>query len=221
MKRFVEYYDSFKKEYEFTIKIASNDLSEEQVGCIEDALKRYDLKSVSSVKKTPIQKSPLDFPNVRDSEVHIMVVKIEYPVTPDALCREVAEVAKVPQNCVAIYTANDPRHQYTKEVTEEETAYVPKLGSPEKWETEPAYGEEYNTSFLQALEKTRKEKEQLVVTNSLIPDAKTDTVDVAGEEKGKIGTNSPLKDMWRTAAKSSPKKEKNTMMSTPAKEEKM
>jgi hypothetical protein len=220
MKRFVDYFNALKKDYEFTIKIAVNDLAEEQVGHIEEALKKYDLKNVSSVKKTPIQQSPLDFPNVRDSEVHIFNVTLQYPVTPDALLREVAEVGGIPMNAVAIYTANDPRHQYTKDVLEDNTGKPTALGNPEKWTTEPAYGEAYNSAFLKSLETVKKEREENIVTNDLIPAQKIDKDTVAGEEKGKPGTDSPLKDMWRTAAENSPKKGKNTMMSTPAKETK-
>lgn len=224
METFVNYYNAAKKDYKFTIKLAKNDLNEDEIGRLEKKLQKWNLKSMSAMKKTPIQLDPLDFPNVRSCEVNITEVVLEYPITPDALLREVADAVEIDEGSVATYAENDPRHQYLDEwnermVDNEEyfSKYKTRLGNPEDWAPEPAYGEEYNSSFLQSLEKTRKDRNEVIETNDLIPAEKTDTETVAGDEKAPVYNDSVLNDRYRDAAKYTPEKEKNTLMSKPSK----
>lgn len=223
MDTFVDYYNASKKDFQFTIKMADNDVPDEVMEKLKTYLERYNLKSMSPVKKTPIQKSPLDFPNLRNCEVYITEIVLEYPITPDALLREVSQVTSLSEQSVAIYTENDPRRQYEVEWNERMVDndkfvadYEPKLGNPEKWDTEPAYGEEYNTPFLKSLSDQDFTKQE-TVTNDLIPDSKFDKETVQGEEKGKVNSDPVLTDLHRN--KNAPvQKSKNTLMSKPAKE---
>lgn len=225
MSTFVDYYNASKKVFVYTIKLAENDVNKDTLDKLKEHLARYNLKSMTPVKKTPIQRNPLDFPNIRDCEVYITDVVLEYPITPDALQREVSQVTKISEQAVAIYSENDPRKQYEIEWNERIVDhskfvdnYTPKLGNPEKWETEPDYGEKYNTLFLKSLQDTDligKDTEE--VTNSLVPPAKVDTVTVTGEEQGSVNDESILKDLIRNKNINQVPKDKNTMMSTPAK----
>ena len=225
METFAEYYNAAKKEFKYTIKLASNAPSEDTIGKIEATLQKYNLKSMSAVKKTPIQLEPIDFPNIRSSEVHIVDVVLEYPVTPDALLRKVAEAAEVSEQAVAVYAENDARHQYVDEWNERMTNndefrdnYKTKLDNPEDWEPEPDYGEKYNTSFLKTLKKVQDDS-----TISGYVDGTggtTDDVTVTGDETSNINNDAVLKDRWRDAGENTPKKGKNTMMSKPSKESK-
>ena len=226
METFVDYYNAAKKDYKYTIKLAKNDLTEDEVGRLEKQLQRYNLKSMSAMKKTPIQQEPLDFPNVRDCEVNITDVVLEYPITPDALLREVADGVHMDEGAVAIYAENDPRHQYIDEwnermVDNEEyfSKYKPRLGNPENWEPEPDYGDTYNTSFLKSLDTVKKDRQRRFTTetNDLIPDQVTDKETVTGDEKAPVYNDSVLNDRYRDAENYSPEKGKNTLMSKPAK----
>lgn len=136
------------KEYKFTIKIACDDLSEEQKNMLETCLTKFNLKDMSEYRETPIQSNPLDFPNVRNTRVYIVDVTVEYPTTPDVMQNYVAEKLGLSRMEIAVYTENDPRHVYTDEWLErmcydkdEDEEYEPRLSTPENWE-EGKYGQE-------------------------------------------------------------------------------
>lgn len=227
MESFVDYYNAAKQEYKYTIKLAHNDFANAEL--LERALQRYNLKSMSTLKKTPIQLEPIDFPNVRCSEVYITEVVLEYPITPDALLREVADGVELDEGAVAVYAENDPRTQYVEEWNERMVdnkeyfdKYEPRLGNPEKWDTEPAYGEEYNKDFLSSLKTTQEARTSPAFQESdLVPSTPTlDKVSVTGDEKSPVNNDAVLNDRYRDAGEYTPEKGKNTMMSTPSKESK-
>lgn len=197
MKSFSDYYDSNKKEYKYTLKIASCDLDETQKEKIKSCLEKYNLSTDITYKKTPLQENPLDFPNIKHTEVHIADFTIAYPMTSDTLRKEIGEYSSINECCVVVYTENDPRKAVTADFVyrnspEFKEDYVPAVGSEEQWEAEPKYGEEYNKEFLDTLNKKAKDRKVTVVTNTLIPPAKTDGSTVTGNETGKQNTTAVL-----------------------------
>ena len=48
------------------------------VDSIETALEKYELKSLSKPKKTPIQEHPMDFQTINNAEVHIMDAEVKF-----------------------------------------------------------------------------------------------------------------------------------------------
>ena len=220
MQTFVDYYNSIKKDFKFTVKLAKNDLPEETIGQLECVLGKFNLKSMGKMKKTVIQHSPLDFPNVKDSEVYITEVVLEYPVTPDALIRQISECTGINQNAIAVYSATDPRRQYTQDVIDRvvnnkefKENYETRLGNLEKWETEPSYGESYNTAFLKSMALANKES---CSSKYYDDEPVTNTDTVTGDETGAINVDSVLKDRWRNAGKFIQNLEKVRMMSNPS-----
>lgn len=223
MDNFADYYNVAKKDFSFTIKLARNGLGEDTFAKLENKLQKYNLKSMSPIKKTPIQLSPLDFPNVRSSEVYITEVVLEYPVAPDSLLREIASSVELNESEVAVYTENDPRHTYTEQVIdrtinskEYKDRYETALGNPEKWDEEPAYGEKYTTEFLKALSSESGSKLKTAYYDSEGPAFDDETT--AEAEKAEVNVDSVLKDRWKDASKGLGKQGKNTMMSRPSKE---
>lgn len=216
MQQFVDYYNANKKQYKYTIKIAQNDLSANDASTLEQYLERYNLLEFSPFRKTPIQQNPIDFPNVRDCEVYINDIIVEYPITPNALHREVSSAMGINEQSIAIYSENDPRKQYEEEWLERvvgneefKSKYKSKLGSPENWEVEPAYGEEYNNEFLKSLTSADDKTEE--VNNALSPKEKRDSEKAKPAEFDGEGTAAVLNDRWRNATEYSPRK--NTLMS--------
>lgn len=222
MQEFFEYYNANKKQYKYTIKIAQNDFTAEQAAVLERYLERYKLVDFKPFSKTPIQQNPLDFPNVKDSEVYITEVTMEYPATASNLVREIAKGVKLSENCIAVYNENDPRLDYTEQWLERvvnkdefKENYETSLGSKEKWPEEAPYGEKYNIDFLKSLKKVGDNNEY--VTNDLIPSQKVDKVEASKVEFDGPGKDSVLNDRWRNATKYTPKKN-NTLMSKPVEE---
>ena len=52
--------ESFKKEYSFRVKIAA-DCKPEHLDIIENCLAKYNVVSVASFKRSPIQENPMEF----------------------------------------------------------------------------------------------------------------------------------------------------------------
>jgi len=186
-KSFNEYYlRESAKEYKFKLKLAVQEFTDEQKDKLETALQRYDLRSLGAFKETPIQESPLDFPNVKNTKVFIADLVLGYPVTGDQLRRFVSEKGCVNEQSVAVYGANDPREVYTTEWLERHSPefkekYVARLGSDPEVTPVPKYGDAHNKELLDELAAERKDREMHVVENPLSPKQKIDNSELHGE----------------------------------------
>lgn len=177
---FLDYIDSAQREYNYTIKIATPVLSADMKGVVENCLQKYNLKSAPTYKETPIQQSPLDFPQLSNTKVYIADITVAYPITSDALRKYISANIGITEGQIAVYTENDPRHSLTDEAVEKGSDdYQPetKLGSEMKFDPEPAYGEAYNSGFLKELSDIAAKRKAEVVTNDLIPEQKVEKPD--------------------------------------------
>lgn len=182
-KHFAHYVLENKTDYKYTLKFAVPEMTDPMIDCIESALKKYELKTASAFKKTPIQESPLDFPNIKNMPVFITDIVMGYPASLDFLRVHVGNAVGVSTAQIAVYSENDPRQIETDLFLERKSDsfkadYVAVL-DPEN----PAYGGDamvaekdsdkfgagYNTPFLQELEKVRKERKITTVKNPLMP----------------------------------------------------
>lgn len=176
-RSFSTYVAETKTEYNYVLKFAVNDMTDEMIDQLESALKKYELKSASKFRQTPIQESPLDFPNVKNTPVFICDIVMEYPASLDFLRIYICNSIGISPANLAVYSQNDPRQIETdlyidRNSSEYKKKYKTRLGSDydEVPEAEAkAYGEKYNTSFLKELEAVRKEREKVVVENPLSP----------------------------------------------------
>ena len=189
---FKEYYlVESAKEYKYRIKLAVNDLSADQKGALEDALAKFDVRSVGPFKNSPIQQSPLDFPNVRNSQVYTTEVVLGYPVTVDALRVFLSDKVAINQQEIAVYNEYDPRDANNEEAVAIEAGrdeeYVTRLGTEYEADEKPAYGKEYNEKFLKELEDVRKERPVVEVENPLMQATKVDNTSVAPRDVGEAG----------------------------------
>jgi hypothetical protein len=69
MKSFTEYLTESKKTYHFVVRIAG-ELPENADEKLNSLVERFSKVSVSKAKRTPIQETPMDFPNLNNVEVH-------------------------------------------------------------------------------------------------------------------------------------------------------
>lgn len=181
-KSFTNYVAEVKTEYKYVLKFAVNEMTDVMIDQLEAGLAKYDLKSASSFRKTPIQESPLDFPNVKNTAVFICDLVLGYPGSIDFLRTYICNCVGISPACLAVYSENDPRQIETdlyldRNSEEYKKKYKTRLGSDyEEVEgaADEAYGLRYNTSFLQELEQVRKERKVVTVENPLSPASKTD-----------------------------------------------
>lgn len=198
MNNFADYYNQKKKDYQYKVKVALCDFSEDQKECIEASLQKYDISGKITYKKTPIQESPLDFPSLSNVEVHIAEITLQYPASPETLRQYLADASGINLSCIAVYTLNDPRLQDQEDYLHRKTpefkdGYVPALGSDyEADDNSHLYGDKRNMELLKDLEKARKARPDNTVINALSQKQKTDGSTAAGNETGAQGTNTPL-----------------------------
>lgn len=182
-KRFSHYVAENKTEYSYTLKFAVPAMTDDMIDCIESSLRKYELKSASAFKNTPIQENPLDFPNIKNMPVYITEIVMGYPASLDFLRVYLGNSIGLSTAQIAVYSENDPRQIETdlfldRSSPEFKDNYVAVLdptnpayaGDAEIADKDDSmYGAGYNTSFLKELDAVRKEREITVVKNALMP----------------------------------------------------
>jgi hypothetical protein len=106
MKSFKEYLTESKKIYEFKVKIAG-DIPAGYDKIIKSALSQFNVESVSKAKRTPIQESPIDFPNHKHSEVSVFDITLTYPTTSPVIASALHNALKVDQTRVLVRTLGE------------------------------------------------------------------------------------------------------------------
>jgi hypothetical protein len=192
-KSFVKYVAETKTEYNYVLKFAVHDMTDKMVDCLEACLKKYSLNKASAFRKTPIQESPLDFPNVKNTPVYICDISMGYPGSLDFLRTYICNSMDISPALLAVYSENDPRQIETdlyvdRTSAEYKAKYKARLGSDYEQDEAPKYGAEYNIGFLQELEKVRKEREVTIVDNPLSP---AETIDHSTLPKAYDSFNDP------------------------------
>ena len=112
-KGFKDYLSDAYPEYKYTIKLAVDKVTDDMLDCMENCLAKYDLKTASKFKETPIQESPLDFPNVKYSPVFISEIALQYPASRDYLKTKLSNVLGISEQMIVVYSEHDPRFAET------------------------------------------------------------------------------------------------------------
>ena len=160
MKSFSEYLIESEQDYTFRIKVAC-ECSDEMLDKMETALEKWELKSLSKPKRTPIQEHPMDFQTLQNAEVHIMDAVLQYPTTADQLYRYISETVGIPANMLVVINKDHPEEIAREEALKEEgDEYVTKLEDADYKDAdsikgEDHFGDKYNENMLKELE-TRK-----------------------------------------------------------------
>lgn len=160
MTSFKEYLAESKKVYPFRVKVAG-ELSKDLTKRVKEALAKYDCTKVSAAKRTPIQESPLDFPDLKNIEVHTFEVECNYPTTSFVLRNDLAEKLHISQHLIKVRNPMEEaevemNHAFMK-VPDSKDSLLEK-----DYETntdgQKLVGQEHVTSFLKELEKINKDR---------------------------------------------------------------
>lgn len=185
MKSFAEYLVESKKTYSFRIKFAG-DLAEGFQDHLKAALEKYSIVSMSKGKKTPIQETHLDFPNLKNTKVTTFDVEVNYPTTTQVLEAYICQTCSCsPSNC-RVFTANELAEQHQEEANRKEAEKKPLIGQcdPPPANHQDKVGQQYVSNFLKDLAaeaKTRAIEGQ--------PKAKEDPMPEPGAAISPIGSN--------------------------------
>jgi hypothetical protein len=186
MKSFKEYLSESAKVYTFKVKIAGA-LPENFQSTLKDKLSDVACAKIEQSKKTPIQTTPLDFPELKNAEVHVFELACEYPITPPEVASRLKDMG-LDEACFRVRNGSDPTNLEYETFTQleksgESILEDPTLASSDA-KAKDYFGDDFNKSFLKDLSKTAKQKSKdgSGPMEYKLPKAKVD----------KAGTKSPI-----------------------------
>jgi hypothetical protein len=89
MKSLNEYIVESKQTFTYRVKYAG-DFDQEKQDLMKEVFAKFDVESTSAIKKTPVMKSPYDFPELENEEVSSYEVTLNYP----ASASQIVELAR-------------------------------------------------------------------------------------------------------------------------------
>jgi len=117
-KSFKDYLEESIRSYEYRIKIAAIDLTEDHIDGIEKLLSSYEIVEMSRPKKTIIQENPLDFFNLKNVDVSIIDIITHIPFVPFNIQIELKNVLGIPVDHIVIRNLNDPVEKETQKIND-------------------------------------------------------------------------------------------------------
>ena len=158
MKSFNEYLTESKKTYKFKIK-AAGELPEGFEDKMERALNKYEVVKFSKGSTTPIDKTPLDFPQIQNCEVTHFEAEVSYPVTSHILQEYLSCETDCARSHLRVSGENDPLDELQKD--EHEKPYETMLTKEDMGgeSAQQSVGQNRVMDLLKELDKVKKESE--------------------------------------------------------------
>jgi hypothetical protein len=152
MKTFTQYLSESTKKYDFRIKFAG-EFTTEQEASMKSLLSKYAVSGFKKTGTTPIQALPLDFPQVKNCEVNIYEVVLDYPTTQQELTEYLTSELKVSKRNLVVRSPFEHTEEYQHNDPKREGALLndpnySEAGSPQ---FEDYYGDKYNSGFVKEL----------------------------------------------------------------------
>jgi hypothetical protein len=173
MKPFKDYLQEsiLEKKYDFRIKIAGA-FDQATSAKLESILGKYKVANFKKSATTPVQQFPLDFPKLKNIEVSIFEVTLDYPTTQYELTEYIVNNLGVAKENLAVRRPGEPTEEYQEPKVERTQ---PLLTDPDYKESpnaqfEDYYGDKYNTGFVKELNDIlklqRKARGEIIPTES-------------------------------------------------------
>ena len=109
MKTFKQYLTESEQTYSYKIKIAGG-CDADKLKEIENAMGKYDIIKMSDPKTTPVMEDPLDFPGIKNIEVCIFEVELNYPASQVELVQMIEMISRQPAKHIKITFAKAKSH---------------------------------------------------------------------------------------------------------------
>jgi hypothetical protein len=163
MKTFREYLAESKKIYSFKVKVAG-DIPEHFEKDLKERLEKHKVITFAKMKTTPVQKTPLDFPELANKEVTTFDVVLEYPVTAPEISADIKDMG-LEESCYRVRGSGEPSEIDQLSLAEEPSG-EPLLDEMDmdkgngKIDHKDYFGNDFNKSFLKDLSKTAKDRKK-------------------------------------------------------------
>jgi hypothetical protein len=161
MKTFREYLSESKKVYSFKVKVAG-EIPENFEKDLKERLEKHKVITFAKMKTTPVQKTPLDFPELANKEVTTYDVVLEYPVTAPEISTCIKDMG-LEESCYRVRGSGEPSEIDQLSLAEEPSG-EPLLDETNmdkgngKVDHKDYFGNDFNKSFLKDLSKTAKDR---------------------------------------------------------------
>lgn len=167
MKSFYSYLMESTKEYRYRVKTVEP-IDDAFIQILKKTLFKYDVLSISRVKKTMMQKAPLDFRDMDLAEVSIVDIVLRIPASAYVIGNEIRMAMKLPEKLLVVRAENDPLEIEAEAISriQKEDAEAILNDGNYKNEDQPkeiAFGDSYNKKFLNYLSQIKANSESLEV----------------------------------------------------------
>ena len=150
MKSLKQYLAESEKTYEFRLR-SLHEISDDHMDRIENHMKKYNMESMGSPKKTIMHK-PRGFADVGAQEVYIYDFATKLPATPSSLHEEIASICGCSLGSMIVNNMNEAEELWeVEEESDEEATSVladADYSEAEKINAEDHYGDAYNEKML-------------------------------------------------------------------------
>jgi hypothetical protein len=182
MKSFKDYLAESKKTYPFKIRVAG-DLPESFESKLKEQLAGAGVLSFEKTGKTPIQTQPMEFPELKNCEVHMYEVTCEYPITTPEVTEGVKALG-LDEAHFKVRNSNDHAEDDVAEFSIEPSGKSlledPLYSEATKVKAKNYFGDDFNKGFLKDLEKTAKQRKKDGPSEYKLPKTKTDKAGSTG-----------------------------------------
>lgn len=182
MKKFTEYLTESKQTYSYRIKVAGG-CDKDCLKELEDKLAKFDLIKMSDPKTTPVTEDPLDFPGVKNMEVCIFEIELDYPAGQQELFQMIEGCTRKPQSQIKIVSQNFADGWEENEGAEAEEAPLLEKDLPEDTKT----NKEASEVYADPSKAVPKETTQYEIAGGATPKAPT-TNDLPQGDKSAMGS---------------------------------
>lgn len=187
MKSLTEYLTESEKTYCFKIKLAG-EVSKEETEKLRSALEKFSVSSMSEGKRTPIQETPLDFPDLSNVNVTIFELEVKYPTIPPVLSEYISQVLNWPLHCV--HVCNDLYDFSPENVENKNLLNTHEMGQADP-KAQELVGEKRTMDLLKELSKVAHTGEQykgvndVILASNLPEETKQKVMDIISAETSK------------------------------------
>lgn len=152
MKTFTQYLSESTKKYDFRVKVAG-EFTTEQEASMKSLLSKYAVSGFKKTGTTPIQALPLDFPQVKNCEVSIYEVVLDYPTTQQELTEYLTSELKVNKQNLVVRSPfeHTEEYQHIEEPRKGALLDDPNYAEAGTPKFEDYYGDKYNSGFVKEL----------------------------------------------------------------------
>jgi hypothetical protein len=103
MKTYKEYLAESEKKYGFRVKLAQ-ELTDDQMESLQRELTRWNMEAISEPKRLPIAEVQPGFAHLKNTEMYMIDLVVNYPCTPAEIQAAVHESTQIPLSHILVMT---------------------------------------------------------------------------------------------------------------------